>query len=128
MKKILASILLILYVSISSGVVINLHYCMNKLDSAKLGMAKSDSCNRCGMPTEEANGCCHDELKIIKIQDAQKVSQLNYDSHTLQVDLIPQSELFEQYVISADQVIFSENHSPPLSKQDTYLLNCVFRI
>jgi hypothetical protein len=128
MKKISAAILLTLYIAFSSGVIINLHYCMDRYDSFQLGAAKSDVCSKCGMHKSDANKCCNDEVKIFKIDNDQQVAGLNYKFTS------PESACefrpFENSVILPGNnfSFFINDHSPPISKQDTYLLNCVFRI
>lgn len=128
MKKVLSSILLLLYVTASSGIVINMHYCMNRLDSAKLGVVKSEVCPKCGMATDELNSCCHNEVKIIKIQDVQKLSELNYNFISFKANAAGQSNIFVELFSAVDDYSFVKNNSPPINKQDTYLINCVFRI
>jgi hypothetical protein len=128
MKKGLATILLLVYIAFSSGVVINLHYCMNRLDSSKFGAAKSDICEKCGMHKDAANGCCHDEVKLIKIHDDQKTAGVNF-TFSAPKAFVDHISLFELNILRENEKEFYfTNHSPPLSKQDTYLQNCVFRI
>jgi len=128
MKKSIASILLVLYVAFSTGVVINFHYCMDTFDSVQLGANKSDYCGVCGMHKSEGNECCKDEVKIFKIQDDQQTSGFSF-KFSLPDAIVPTfpalNELFTNK--STDQ-LYLHTHSPPLSKQDTYLQNCVFRI
>ncbi len=128
MKKGIATILLVLYVAFSTGVVISFHYCMNDLDSLQLGAAKTEICGKCGMHQEDANACCNDEVKIFKIQDDQQVSAISFKFSAPDA-VITQLQVWDEasFVTPAHQV-FSDNHSPPLNKQDTYLQNCVFRI
>lgn len=128
MKKGIASILFIFYFAFSSGVVINLHYCMNKLDSSKLGAAKSDVCGKCGMHTDDSNGCCHDVVKVIKIQDDQQVSSINVKFTAPDITGIVYSNNIDQLINNNGNSLRFANHSPPHNKQDTYLVNCVFRI
>lgn len=128
MKKGIAFILFIFYFAFSSGVVINLHYCMNKFDSSKFGAAKSDVCGKCGMHTEDSNGCCHDEVKVIKIQDDQQVSSINVKFTTPGITGIVYSHNVDQLINNNGNSLRFSNHSPPFLKQDTYLVNCVFRI
>ncbi|MBS1655360.1 MAG: hypothetical protein JSU05_10980, partial [Bacteroidetes bacterium] len=78
MKKLLVSIIAVVYFAISSGVVINMHYCMNRFDSAQLGAKTADYCSKCGMHTGKSKGCCHDEVKLIKLQQDQKLSDFSY--------------------------------------------------
>ncbi len=101
---------------------------MNRLDSAKLGVVKNEICGKCGMSTDEPNSCCHDEVKIIKIQDEQKVNNLNYDFSSFKSIAAVLSNLFVDPVSLYDDLSFENNHSPPLNTQDIYLVNCVFRI
>ena len=128
MKKVLASILLLLYVTASSGIVINLHFCMNRLDSAKLGVVKTELCTKCGMATDELNSCCDNEVKVIKIQDVQKVSGLNYNFISFKTIAAVPNNIFVEPLSAINDYSFVNNHSPPINKQDTYLVNCVFRI
>ena len=128
MKKGIAAILLVLYVAFSTGVVINFHYCMNDLDSLQLGAAQTEVCGKCGMHQEDANACCNDEVRIFKIDDEQQASAINFKFSNPDA-IITQLPVWEESlsVIPACEV-FLNNHSPPISKQDTYLQNCVFRI
>ena len=128
MKKGIAAILLVLYVAFSSGVVISFHYCMDDLDSLKLGTAKTEICGKCGMHQEDANACCNDEVKIFKIDEDQQSSEISFKFSTPD-PIIPIFHVWEDVdVASPTNQLYLNNHSPPLSKQDTYLQNCVFRI
>ncbi len=128
MKKAIAAILLVLYVAFSTGVVISFHYCMNDLDSLQLGASKTEICGKCGMHQEEANACCNDEVKIFKIQDDQQLSAIGFKFSNPDAVIIPLPVWDETAFSTTAHQLFFNNHSPPLSKQDTYLQNCVFRI
>lgn len=128
MKKSIASILLVLYVAFSSGVVISFHYCMDTFDSVQLGSKKSDYCGVCGMHKAEGNECCKDEVKILKIQDDQQTSSLNYKFSAPDLIAVTFPVWIETFVVRATDHLYFHTHSPPLSKQDIYLQNCVFRI
>lgn len=80
------------------------------------------------MDITNSNGCCNDEVKIFKIQDDQQVTthDFKFDSPVaIMAQFSPVNN--ELLIISYNKVSFND-HSPPLSKQDTYLQNCVFRI
>ena len=129
MKKSIASILLILYVAFSSGVVINFHYCMDSFDSVQFGASKSDYCGVCGMHKTESNECCKDEVKIFKIKDDQQSSAINFkfsSGNAFVADVPVWNETTSQ--VRSPHQLFLQTHSPPISKQETYLQNCVFRI
>jgi len=128
MKKGIASILLILYIAFSSGVVISFHYCMDSFDSLQLGSSEFEICGKCGMHTADSGGCCNDEVKIFKIQDDQQAATIGFKFSTPDaiVPILPVWD--EASPVNSTYLLFLNNHSPPLSKQDTYLQNCVFRI
>ena len=128
MKKTVSAILLIIYLGATSGIAINLHYCMNRFDSIQLGATKTEICGKCGMHTEDANGCCHDEVKIIKLQDDQQSASLHYQFISPEALAVNFPLFVNEPLIVAGEKFSVNNHSPPLSKQDTYLQNCVFRI
>jgi hypothetical protein len=128
MKKSIAAILLVLYVAFSSGVVISFHYCMDSFDSLQLGAKKSDYCGMCGMHKTEGNECCKDEIKIFKIQDDQQTSAISFKFSAPDAVITELPIWNEVSLINSTPELFLNNHSPPLSKQDTYLQNCVFRI
>lgn len=128
MKKSIASILLILYVAFSSGVVISFHYCMDSFDSAYLGTTKSDYCGVCGMHKTEGNECCKDEVKIFKIEDDQQTTGISFKFSSPDAIITTLPVWDNESLINTTLRLFLNNHSPPLSKQDTYLQNCVFRI
>ena len=128
MKKSIASILLILYVAFSSGVVISFHYCMDSFDSVQLGDKQSDYCGVCGMHKSEQNECCKDEVKIFKIQDDQQTAASNFKFSAPDVIVATLPVWNESFLVRPTYQLFLTTHSPPLSKQDTYLQNCAFRI
>ncbi len=130
MKKLAVSILLICYLAVSSGVIINFHYCMNRLASTELFAFEDERCGKCGMHTDESNGCCRDEVKIVKIVDDQKLTIAFSYAH-LSLDAISQkpSDFIVTSFYNVPLTRHFLNHFPPLlSAQDTYLQNGVFRI
>ena len=130
MKKVIVSIILMSYLAFSSGVIINFHYCMNKLASTKLFASETKECGKCGMHIDESHGCCRDEVQIIKMDDDQKLTVVSsFDLPALDA-LVQKPSAF--IVTSFYNVSVSKhflNHSPPLlSAQDICLQNSVFRI
>jgi hypothetical protein len=128
MKQSAATILLTIYFAFSTGLVVNLHYCMDRFDSMQIGAAKSEVCGKCGMHTTESNGCCHDAVKILKIDDDQLTGGYHFKFQTAIAANTPVYFQVESLLVNAGFKILQNNHSPPISKQDTYLQNCVFRI
>ena len=130
MKKITVVILLFCYLAASAGVIVNYHFCMDRLASAKLFEKKSKKCGKCGMHLENSKGCCRDEMTIIKMEDDQKISE-NF-SFSLPA-LEPLSHQPSDFIITsfynAPLTWHYQSHAPPLiSGQDTHLRNSVFRI
>jgi len=128
MKKGIAAILLVLYVAFSSGVVISFHFCMDTFDSVQLGAKKSDYCGVCGMHKLKGNECCKDEVKILKIQDDQQTSGISLKFYSPDAIVATLPVWNETFLVRSTHQLFLHTHSPPLSKQGTYLQNCVFRI
>ena len=130
MKKLLALILLVSYFAVSSGVVVNFHYCMNRLASTELFVLEGKKCEQCGMDIHKSHGCCHDEVKVVKMDSDQKVTA------AVTMELPSQDVLFQlpsdfiaASFYNASLQKHNQDHSPPLlTEQDTYLHNRVFRI
>ena len=76
MKKLAASILLLIYFTVTTGFVVSVHYCMNKLDSIQLGDNSSEECGKCGMHVEDSGGCCKDDVKLVKMQADSKRAEM----------------------------------------------------
>lgn len=76
MKRLAAYILLLIYFTVSTGFVVSVHYCMNKVDSIKLGDDSSEECGKCGMHLQESNGCCKDDVKMVKMQVDQAFAKI----------------------------------------------------
>lgn len=82
MKKVLTTILALVYLSSSTGATIHLHYCMGRLASWGLFDHESNKCLQCGMAKKTTGpqgitakaGCCRDEHKQIKTDKDQKLS------------------------------------------------------
>lgn len=74
MRKWIFAIAVPIYMLLSSGVVVHLHYCMDRL--AEIGFFVSDHqdvCGDCGMDMNEDNDCCHDKTDVIKLKQDQTV-------------------------------------------------------
>jgi hypothetical protein len=67
LKKLLAILVSVLYLTMTAGMVVSAHYCMGDLADISIGHDTAEKCRDCGM---DNNGCCHDEVKICRITDA----------------------------------------------------------
>ncbi|RYY90562.1 MAG: hypothetical protein EOO15_02125 [Chitinophagaceae bacterium] len=128
MKKLFALLTLLAYFTVSTGFVVNLHYCMDRYHSWAIGAPQSDRCATCGM-SQKKNDCCHDQVKVVKVaQDVTAAQYLVVDFSVPAIVHEPPVWLPEPPVTELVQPA-TPIHGPPLiSKQDTYLRNCVFRI
>jgi hypothetical protein len=83
MKRVIAFILAVLYLSTSMGATVHFHYCMNRLVGWGLADGESKFCESCGMAKKAVTdgcsvgmkGCCHDEHKHLQSDRAQKPAQ-----------------------------------------------------
>jgi predicted amidophosphoribosyltransferase len=129
LKKVLATISTVIYFAVTSGIVVNMHYCMDRFDSAQLYATNAEVCSKCGMHTSDSNGCCHDEIKVVKLNENHNFSQFNHEVKSPEAATVHYNDFLSSLHIQPVQQNDFLNHSPPLlSQQDTYLQNCVFRI
>ena len=93
MKKFILSILTFIYLGVSSGLAMEVHYCMGQQAGFEFFGSDNDRCGRCGMK-ENKSGCCHDEHSFYKLTIDQKhvVNDISFD----QVPVILLSEFFIQ--------------------------------
>lgn len=130
MKKGIAAISFLLYFAVTSGIVINSHYCMKRLVSIHLFETKAKVCGLCGMDIHDSEGCCRDEVKVIKlVQDQVKIPVTLYEIPSVEAVVPVMTDYLFASIRKIDDKRNFNNHSPPLlSAQDTYLQNNVFRI
>ncbi|HEX7844875.1 MAG TPA: hypothetical protein VF476_03680 [Chitinophagaceae bacterium] len=130
MKKITVAILSVYYLAVACGITVNFHFCMERLASVKLFESKAKKCGRCGMEIHQSNGCCRDEIEVVKLQDDhQKASVVAFELPLIESLAVTPSEFIVADFQNTNEQRHFHNHSPPLlSAQDTYLQINVFRI
>jgi hypothetical protein len=128
MKKLFVAIFAFLYLAISGGVGLNMHYCMGKLDAVTLGQQKADKCGRCGMHTKNSAGCCHDSFQFVKLTDDQKPAMIAGQQFIPAIPVQPVSIYLTALPSQELSHSCSNNHSPPLRTTDRCVLLGVFRI
>jgi hypothetical protein len=127
MKKFIIAILAILYLGVSSGIAMEIHYCMGKKAGVEFYGSGNDKCGKCGMKGK--GGCCSDEHKFYKLNDSHKIvsNSLSFEAPFTIIDNSFSAYLFH----SATDLLTGglNNHSPPVySGPSACILNCIFRI
>lgn len=80
-RKIILSLIAVFYLAATSGMVINVHYCMGKVSSVSFTDEEDHNdgaCGKCGMVKTE-NHCCKDEISKGKMNDAHQTSTLAFE-------------------------------------------------
>jgi hypothetical protein len=130
MKKILVTILALVYLSVSSGATVHVHYCMGKLMNWSLSDKKDGKCGTCGMQKSVHKGCCQDEQKQLKIEKDQKVSETAFQFHTISSVAVAHSYLSLPSIYFLSRISdIPVAHAPPQpGAVPIFVLNRNFRI
>lgn len=130
MKRLLNLFIALIYLVMSTGFVMNSHYCMGKLSSIELGRSEVKKCI-CGMRIDSTkkNKCCHSKIDVVKLEDSHKSTTSTIVSTNFIEAVIPQfyvePELFTN-AYTANQYL--KKLPPNLNKQDTFKRIGVFLI
>jgi hypothetical protein len=128
MKKVYIGILAIIYMAVSSGIAVELHYCMGSKAGMELFGSTTDKCGKCGM-TEKKTGCCHDEFKFYKLNDSYKNVSNDISFTAPEFAVINEYPLYNWQMPLNTVPASVNNHSPPgYAAPDVCVMNCVFRI
>ncbi len=127
MKKTLAILLSVVYLAVTSGVAMTVHYCMGEVAAVGIGHSESDKCGDCGM---EKSGCCHDDFKIVKISDyhgspSQPLLTLKSDGTAIPIHCFDRETIFAFTSLHQRPT----SHAPPgPDGRSLCILHCVYRI
>ena len=128
MKKFLVAILALLYLAFSSGLAINIHYCMGKVASAGFYHKENGQCGKCGMKSGN-DGCCKDEFKMVKLNDLHQLFNNDINISVSLALLNTCHNNFDSYLTAVQLSSQVHNNSPPHAGDPSfYILHCVFRI
>jgi len=127
MKKILISIVALLYMAVSSGIAMDIHYCMGKKIGVDFYSNENNLCGKCGM--KHKKGCCGDEHKFYKLSDSHKNISNDISFTTSSVALNTAYPIYiEQFPINLSLQTYTDYSPPDYSKRPVRLLNGVFRL
>lgn len=130
MKRIAATLFLLVYLVTSTGATIQRHYCMDKIVSWSFSTTESSHCGKCGMEQQGHKGCCHDENKTIKLGK-------DYKAAFTSCNFLKPPALFFKNSFAATEYLnvfrsvfsFPKSNAPPVVKTvPVYLSISVFRI
>jgi len=126
MKKIFAILLGLIYLAVSSGIVVNMHYCMGKLADISYNTQTDSHCGICGM---DDSGCCHDDVKVVKLEDSYKSATIiNFQLPVLEA-LSPGTPVYTFSIHhSCPGVVSYANDPPDIQQPSLTILHSVFRI
>ena len=124
MKKIFSVILSILYFSLSSGAMVNFHYCGGELASIQINSGDKSCC--CGT-TEISSSCCQDENVILDIDvDEKPITSQNLLTESLFFISYFNSFSERLFDIEIEEDTFINYKIPPPKLEQIYKLNCSF--
>jgi len=127
MKKSAVAILAFLYLTISSGMVLNIHYCMGKVSKVELDNFSKAVC-KCGSG-KKAMSCCKDEIKLVKLTDSHKATTATVNVNLPVVLLSSPLSFLQQPSANAPLYVGLEVDDPPIvTPTPVYIQHCVFRI
>ncbi len=127
MKKVIVSILMILYLGSFSGIAMDIHYCMGKKSGVDFFDGNNKKCGKCGM--KEKKGCCSDHHKFYKLSDSHRSASNSISFGTFEIPLITDFALYDWRITESSVSRVIRNNSPPgLSQPSLIVLNCVFRL
>ena len=103
-----------MYLGITSGLVLQIHYCMGKEVGSSVQFAEVNlhTCSVCGMQNTK-NKCCHDELKFIKLQDVHKQVNADYNV-TAPASVSQEFDLINTSFYAVNDSVAACNNSPPV--------------
>jgi hypothetical protein len=126
-KKAIILVLATMYLGITSGVMVNIHYCMGRIAEVNYGHDDDKNCSKCGM--EQKDGCCKTEHKLIKSSTEHLLAK-TFTSFEYSPADMPQEYPEPQSIhISGNDHFYLRYHSPPDKRSNELrLYNGVFRI
>lgn len=131
MKRIVVSLLILLYVGTSSGATVHFHYCMGRLVKWGLSQPEKVLCDFCKAPKKACGkSCCKDDYKQAKIDKVQKTSAIVYQFKQAQVAELNKISWSPVYVAIPIEIGKTALSNAPPSAEDipVFIRNCTYRI
>ena len=109
MQKFLVIFFSMLYLTVTSGITVNLHYCGGKLKTVSFFSNNEKGC--CGTK-KKSKGCCKDKTKLIKVEENRKVTEAS--NPTVHLVALLSSQLLFNLSNDNSVDIISKYYSPPV--------------
>ncbi|HUQ65106.1 MAG TPA: hypothetical protein VM101_03075 [Flavitalea sp.] len=127
MKKVLIFLLAAIYITLTSGVVVNIHYCMGKIAGVTYGHEAEHKCDNCGM--QKKNRCCDTQHKLVKADSDHIYAKFVTAAFSLTTPLPAGFPAFKNFLSSSAKHFNSQYLSPPDSRGNKLSVhNSIFRI
>jgi hypothetical protein len=128
MKRVFVLTVALLYLVITSGVVVNVHYCMGRIAEVAFHEVNNDACGTCGM---DNSGCCHNDQQVFKLTDSHKAPSIVEVKDKFAFAKAKSLAFYEyQFILPArvQETTIAERGPPLNSAIAKNILFCVFRI
>jgi hypothetical protein len=126
LKKAITLFVAVAYLMLTSGIVVDLHYCMGKLSAIDFRHNTGKACDRCGM---QGNDCCRDELKVVKLDDSHQQAFVSATTELAQAPVLLLSKSWQSQSAPKAPAVSPHQFSPPdCASRSALPLLCVFRI
>jgi hypothetical protein len=124
MKKVVVFIVAILYLSLTTGLAVNIHYCMGKVSQVQFESYSDKDLCKTQMP------CCGHDYHLVKVTDEHQPTLTDLNLKTPVVELYLLVPSIDEFVAStaAQKNITNANSPPLLTDRDICIQNCLFRI
>ena len=133
MKRLLVSIIAVLYFAVSTGTTVHMHYCMGRLVGIALWHDDEDNCSKCGMKKKnDDNGCCKNEHKLVKNDSQHLLGKASFESAPQYFAILPEFTPYSytEHISVAQEKCVAFAHAPPDDRRccPIYIRVCDFRI
>ena len=125
MKKLASIIVSIVYLVLSTGVLVNLHYCQGEIESISVVTNNSLCC--CATIDFDDNGCCKNEQLLVHLDNDEQI--ITKHRKLQEVFKFIEKDSFEKLLVEDDSIgkeyFTFEDISPP-PKLGIWKTNCTF--
>jgi hypothetical protein len=115
LKKVLISIIAVFYLVVTTGLVMNIHYCMGKISSVTFSHEKDHddgTCSKCGM-SKTGNHCCKDDVKTVKLNDSHQASAFAFELASISATTPEHLTLLHESEQGLSAIPSTDYFSPP---------------